>query len=74
MMTTYDQCEHCGRLIPEGDVYCNFCRGFAEPDLPNPDRIHDPENDPMPHHEFPETDQRPASLSDKFTLKGKNGG
>lgn len=74
MMTTYDQCEHSGLLIHEGDVYCNFCRGFAESDLPDPDRIHDPENDPMPHHEFPETDQRPASLSGNFPLKGKNRG
>ena len=74
MMTTYDQCEHCGRLIPEGDFYCNFCRGFAEGNLPDPDRIHDSGKNPMPHHEFPETNQRPASQSGKFMLKGKNGG
>ena len=62
MMVTYEHCEHCGRLIPEGDVYCGFCRGIAETDVPDLDMIYDPETDPMPHHEFPETDQMPPSL------------
>ena len=56
MMVTYEHCEHCGRLIPEGDVYCGFCRGIAETDISELDMIHDPETDPLPHHEFPETD------------------
>ena len=55
--------------IPEGDVYCGFCRGIAEPDIFDPDMIHDPETDPLPHHEFPEIDQRPFSLK-----KGKDTG
>ena len=62
MMATYERCEHCGRVIPEGDVYCGFCRGIAEPHIFDPDMIHDPETDPLPHHEFPEIDQRPFSL------------
>lgn len=62
MMVTYEHCEHCGRLISEGDVYCGFCRGIAETDISELDMIHDPETDPLPHHEFPETDQRPFSL------------
>lgn len=57
MMTTYEHCEHCGRLIPEGDVYCGFCRGTAKTDISDFDMIHDPETYPLPHHEFPETDQ-----------------
>ena len=65
MMTTYEHCEHCGRLIPEGDVYCGFCRGTAETDISDFDMIHDPETYPLPHHEFPETDQRPFSLKNK---------
>ena len=40
---------------------------FAEPDIFDPDMIHDPETDPLPHHEFPEIDQRPFSLK-----KGKD--
>ena len=43
MMATYEHCEHCGRVIPEGDVYCGFCRGIAEPDIFDPDMIHDPD-------------------------------
>lgn len=62
MMAIYEHCEHCGRLIPEGDVYCGFCRGIAETDIFDLDMIHDPETDPLPHHEFPEADQRPLSL------------
>ena len=70
MMATYEHCEHCGRVIPEGDVYCGFFavvlrnRIFFDPDM-----IHDPETDPLPHHEFPEIDQRPFSLK-----KGKDTG
>ena len=55
MMATYEHCEHCGRVIPE--------------DIFDPDMIHDPETDPLPHHEFPEIDQRPFSLK-----KGKDTG
>ena len=62
MTATYEHCEHCGRLIPEGDGYCGFCIGLAEADISDLDMIHDPETDPLPHHEFPETDQRPFSL------------
>lgn len=62
MVKTYAHCERCGRLIPEGDVYCDFCRGIAETDISDFDMIHDPETDPLPHHEFPENDQRPLSL------------
>ena len=40
MMATYEHCEHCGRVIPEGDVYCGFCRGIAEPDISDPAMIH----------------------------------
>ena len=69
MMTTYEHCEHCGRLIPEGDVYCGCCRGIAETDISDLDMIRDPETDPLPHHEFPEIDQRPFSLK-----KGKDTG
>lgn len=62
MMTAYEHCEHCGRPIPEGDAYCGFCHGIAGTNVSDLDMIHDPETDPLPHHEFPETDQRPFSL------------
>ena len=39
-----------------------FCRGIAETGISDLDMIHDPETDPLLHHEFPETDQRPFSL------------
>ena len=48
MMTTYEHCERCGRLIREGDVYCGFCSGISETDISDLDMIRDPETDPIP--------------------------
>ena len=50
-----------------------FCRGIAETGISDLDMIHDPETDPLLHHEFPETDQRPFSLKKQghWTLIGR---
>ncbi len=62
MMTTYEHCERCGRLIREGDVYCGFCSGISETDISDLDMIRDPETDPIPNKELPETDQQTPSF------------
>ena len=43
MTATYEHCEYCGRLIPEGDGYCGFCIGLAQADISDLDMIHDPD-------------------------------
>ena len=63
MMTAYEHCEHCGRPIPEGDAYCGFCHGIAGTNISDLDMIHDPETDPLPHHEFPKTGADGVKLS-----------
>lgn len=72
MRKHFSHCLLCGRVIPEGNVYCELCRGNAESSPLDPDRIYDPETDPLPHHEFPETDQQPPSKrqAGKVTPKG----
>lgn len=62
MTATYEHCEYCGRLIPEGDGYCGFCIGLAQADISDLDMIHDPETAPLPHHDFSEIDRRPLPL------------
>ena len=59
MRKHFRHCLLCGRVIPEESVYCELCRSDAESSPLDPDRIYDPETDPLPHHEFPETDQQP---------------
>lgn len=61
MRKHFRHCLLCGRVIPEESVYCELCRSDAESSPLDPDRIYDPETDPLPHHEFPETDQQPPS-------------
>ena len=72
MRKHFSHCLLCGRVIPEGNVYCELCRRNAESSPLDPDRIYDPETDPLPHHEFPETDQQPPSKrqTGKVTPKG----
>lgn len=62
MKTEYEHCARCGRVISDGDTYCELCRKDAETAPPDPDRIHDPEVDPLPHRESPEPDQKLPSL------------
>lgn len=72
MRKHFRRCLICGRVIPEESVYCELCRRDVESNPLDPDRIYDPENDPMPHHKFPETDQQPPSKRriGKGTTKG----
>ncbi len=62
MRTDYAHCEYCGRVIPTGELFCEVCRKKDAAVAHDPDSIFDPEFDPLPHHELPETDQKPPSL------------
>ena len=48
MRKHFSHCLLCGRVIPEGNVYCELCRGNAESSPLDPDRIYDPETDQQP--------------------------